>query len=113
LKDLNDFSIKEDRFFTLSVFMINVFLKKDSNSLIESISLDKINDNPKILEGSVGCVKFSDGKKDIIICLNSEEKAKNLVESYKDFQKCRGGKKIRKTKQSKVLEILKSSCKIF
>ena len=108
---MNDFSQKEERFFTMSVYMINEFKKKDSNSLVESISFDKMDEMPQILRGSVGCVQFRYKLKKIIVCLDSEEKSEQLILAYKDFLKCRSGDSLHNFTTATVNNILRSSCK--
>ena len=113
ITDLNDFSQKQDRFFTMSVYMLNEFKKKDSSSLVESISFDKITILPEILTGSVSCVKFSSETRKSIVCLETEEKANHLINAYKDYLKCRRGEGLSELSQSTITNILRDSCKSF
>lgn len=113
ITDLNDFTQKQDRFFTMSVYMLNEFKKKDSSSLVESISFDKIKEFPKILSGSVGCVIFSSGSKKTNVCLDSEDKANQLINAYKDYQKCRRGEGLSVLSQATITNILRDSCMFF
>lgn len=110
---MDDFSQKEDRFFTMSIYMLNEFKQKNSGSLSESIPLQKISNLPSIIQGSVGCVLFQGEGRSINICLGSEEKAKNLIEAYKDFLKCRRGDSLNIFKTATIINILKSSCIIY
>ena len=110
---MNDFNTKEDRFFTLSVLLLNEFKKKDINSLVKSISLDSITGEPAILPGSVGCVKFRSDYKIITMCFDTEEKAIQFLKSYKTILDCRNGKSLDKFNEDKVQSILKASCKIL
>lgn len=113
LTDLNDFSKKEERFFTMSVYMLNEFKKKDSSSLIESISFDKITQVPEILTGSVGCVRFLSGFRKSIVCLDTEDKANQLITAYKDYQKCRRGEGLSAFNSATITNILRDSCKFL
>lgn len=113
LTDLNDFSKKEDRFFTMSVYMLNEFKKKDSSSLVESVSFDKVSAFPQILTGSVGCVQFNAESRKSIVCLDSEEKANKLIAAYKDYLKCRRGEGLSALSQAAITNILRESCKFF
>jgi hypothetical protein len=110
LTDLEDFTKKEERFFTMSIYMVNEFKKKDSSSLTESIAFQSGAQLPSIIAGSVGCVKFSNGARRIIICLDSEEKANALIDAFKDFLKCRAGGSLQDYADSQISRILKQSC---
>jgi len=112
LSDLNDFSQKQDRFFTMSVYMLNEFKKKDSSSLVESISFGKIREIPQIITGSVGCVKFNSEFRKSIVCLDSEDKANQLINAYKDYQKCRRGEGLSALSTATITTILRDSCKL-
>lgn len=113
LTDLNDFNSKEDRFFTLSVLLLNEFKKKDVNSLVKSISFDNITGEPAILPGSVGCVKFRSDLKVITMCFDTEAKAIQFLQTYNTILDCRNGKSLDKFDEDKVKSILKASCKII
>lgn len=113
LTDLNDFSQKQDRFFTMSVYMLNEFKKKDSSSLVESISFDKVTSFPSILPGSVGCVRFLGETRKSIVCLESEDRASQLIQAYKDYQKCRRGEGLNSFNSATITSILRDSCISF
>jgi len=113
LTDMNDFSIKEDRFFTMSVYMINEFTKKDSNTLLKSFAFEKNEYMPDLIEGSVSCVRFISDFKTIIVCPDNEEKANALILAFKDFLKCRRGEGLTELSDGAIQRILKSSCNMI
>jgi len=113
LSDLGDFSKRVERFFTMSVYMLNEFTKKNSSSLTESISFDKVSTYPAIIDGSVGCVKFDGGSRKSIVCVDSEDKAKLLIEAFKDFLKCRRGEGLMEFNPVTITKVLRESCNIL
>lgn len=113
LTDVNDFTKKESRFFTMSIYMINEFKEKNSTSLLESIPLDSIQITPSLIHGSVGCILFSGNNKSIYVCLDSEEKAQNLLIAFSAFMGCRRGENLNNNKTASIMNILRSSCKKY
>lgn len=111
ISDMNDFSKKSPAFFTISVYMVNQFEKKDGNTLTQSISIDKILTVPNIIQGSVSCINFQDvGGKLIPMCLESKATAKNILKAFNQFMKCRMGDNLKNTPAHTIQNILKASC---
>ena len=106
LTDLNDFSKKAEKFFTLSTYLLNQFDKKDPKALTESIGIEKITDLPHIIYGSVSCVSFNSLERRIIMCLKTDEDARNIIKAFEQFSKCRAGGSL----NGDLIEILQASC---
>ena len=92
--DLNDYSSKSERKFTLSAYFITEQNKTQSSQLIKSISLANILYHPMYLKGAPKCILFKSESDSIIMCAKSEEDAKSIMFNYDVFIKCRSGVKI-------------------
>lgn len=110
ITDMDDYSKKAPKFFTMSTYLINQFEKKDSNTLTKSIGVERIATVPSIIEGTVSCVGFYGLNERIVMCLNNEEEAKHAVEAFKTFSKCRNGASIGGNTND-LIKILETSCK--
>jgi hypothetical protein len=109
LTDMNDYSKKEAKFYTLSTYLINQFDKKDSNTLTNSIGVEKINVLPQIIEGSVSCIGFHTPSQRILMCLDTAEDATNIIKAFQEFSKCRAGGSIGGSRNN-LIKILETSC---
>ena len=109
LTDLNDFAKKATKFFTLSTYLVNQFEKKDSSTLTTSIGVEKITTLPQIIQGSVSCIGFYSNYQKIIMCLDTEENAKNLIKAFQEFSRCRAGGSIGGASNN-LIKILETSC---
>ena len=112
ITDYKDYSKKEKAFFTMSIYMVNMFGSKDSNTMKESISLDNFINTPSVLQGSVSCVDFFGmHDKRFSICLPDKETAKNVIDTFNLFLKCRLGDNLKNQPDAKTMKnILKASC---
>ncbi len=88
-----DYSKREKGLFTLSIYMANVFHAKDVNKLVDSITLDRMNQAPQHLPGAPGCLDFTADGKNILVCVGSKDVADQLVKATFDFHNCRKGRK--------------------
>jgi hypothetical protein len=110
LTDMNDYSKKAPKFFTLSTYLVNQFEKKDSATLTDSIGVEKISVLPQIIEGSVSCIGFyTNSNQRIIMCLDNEAAAKDIMKAFNQFSKCRAGGSIGGTGGG-IIKILETSC---
>jgi len=110
LTDMNDYSLTAPKFFTISTYLINQFEKKDSATLTDSIGVEKITTLPQIIQGSVSCIGFyTNSAQHIIMCLDTEAAANDIVKAFQQFSKCRAGGSIGGNGAG-VLKILESSC---
>lgn len=78
---------------TLSIYMANLFLAKDSNKLVESIPMDQVTTIPSKLPGAPTCTEFQTRYKSFAFCYETEEILNQVIQAYKDFFKCRLGKR--------------------
>lgn len=111
LLDYQDFTKKGDAFFTLSVYMVNMFESNNGDTLKNSITLDRIIKLPGIIPGSVSCVDFHDTTdKQFAICLPTKEEAKELIKAVNQFMKCRMGDSLKAAPARTVKSVMKASC---
>lgn len=89
--NLKDYCSKEDAFMTLSIYMANLFLTKDSNKLVESIPMDQVTMLPAKMPGAPTCTTYSTRFKSFAFCYESEEILEQVIEAYKEFFRCRRG----------------------
>jgi len=89
--NLKDYCSKEDAFMTLSIYMANLFLTKDSNKLIESIPMDQITMVPAKMPGAPTCTMYQTRFKSFAFCYESEEILDQVIEAYMEFFRCRRG----------------------
>jgi len=99
--NLKDYCSKEDAFMTLSIYMANLFLSKDSNKLIESIPMDQITVMPSRMPGAPTCAQYQTRFKSFAFCYETEEILDQVIEAYHEFFSCR--KKVGAKPVSKVL----------
>lgn len=113
LSNIDDFSTRIDSFFTMSAYYVNRFNKSDPNTLVDSIPMAKITEEPSTIPGSNRCLSFTDGLDLIPLCLNSDEESTNIVESFKKLTACRRGDNLKSLPAYKIKEIFNASCKIY
>jgi hypothetical protein len=111
MTDFNDYCKTSEAFFTMSVYMVNLFESKDSNKLLESITLDKLTNVPTQIVGAPNCLDFkgTNGKR-MGICFSNEVEVKNIIYGFKDFMKCRLGDNLKDLSMDDMDRVLKLSC---
>lgn len=82
---------KEDAFMTMSIYMMNFFLKKDPNKLVESFQMYEITQIPSQLPGAPGCTMWMTKTKSFPFCYDSQETLDEVIEAYYAFLQCRRG----------------------
>ncbi len=107
--DFNDYCKKQDGFFTMSVYMVNLFEAKDSNKLLESITLDKITTVPRTLAGAPGCIDFLSGNKRIAVCLKGDELVQQVIQAYQSFLRCRMGDNLKVMSMQEMMKVVMMS----
>jgi hypothetical protein len=111
ISDMNDFTQKAPAFFTMSVYMVNQFDKKDGNTLKQSLSIDKIIVSPEIIQGSVSCINFQDSNfRKIPMCLADKATAQMILDTFNQIMKCRIGDNLKNSPAQTVQNVLKASC---
>jgi hypothetical protein len=110
ISDFSDYCKKADGFLTMSIYMVNLFEVKDSNKLVESITLDKMTNLPVPLAGAPGCIDFVGSDKRIAVCLEEEESVTELIQAYQDFLRCRMGDNLKQLGWNDIRNIILSSC---
>jgi len=113
LPDYDDYSKKDNAFYTFNLFMINILKDSNVGSLVDSIFLDHIKHVPHILRGSAYCVIFmqDDSKKNITMCFEKMENAEQIIESFNKFTRCRRGDNLVELPLSKIKSLLKRRSK--
>jgi predicted lipid-binding transport protein (Tim44 family) len=110
LTDMNDFAQKEDAFFTLSMYMVNKFQKKDPSTLNNSVMMDSLVNTPAIIPGSVSCLQFAGTTRVINMCMKDKTAAEAVITAYSDLMKCRMGDNLKSATASTIQRLLRSSC---
>jgi hypothetical protein len=87
--DLADYCIKEDAFMTMSIYMVNFFLMKDANKLLESYPMNDITAIPSALPGAPGCTMWQTKTKSFPFCYESVEILDQVIQAYYKFLNCR------------------------
>lgn len=78
---------------TLSIYMANLFLTRDSGKLVESIPMDQVTTIPSKLPGAPTCTQFQTRYKSFAFCYETEEILAQVIQAYKDFFRCRLGER--------------------
>ncbi len=78
---------------TLSIYMANLFLTKDSNKLMESLPMDQITTIPGKMPGAPTCTTFQTRFKSFAFCYETVEILEQVIEAYYEFWRCRRGKR--------------------
>lgn len=110
ISNFNDYCKKDEGFLTMSVYMVNLFETKDSNKLVESITLDKMTNIPVPLAGAPGCIDFRGGDKRIAACFEENDAVNQLIQAYQDFMRCRNGDNLKDLSWNEMRNILMSAC---
>ena len=110
ITDFNDYCKKNDGFLTMSVYMFNLFEVKDSNKLLESITLDRMTNMPTHLSGAPACVDFRGGDRRIAFCLDNNDIVEQLIEAYTDFMRCRMGENLKQLSWKETRDIILKGC---
>jgi len=92
-KKLNpkDYCEKEDAFMTMSIYMMNFFLKKDPNKLVESFNMYEITQIPSEMPGAPGCTMWMTKTRSFPFCYNTPEILEQVIDAYYAFMNCRKG----------------------
>ena len=108
--NFDDYCQKQDGFFTMSIYMVNLFEAKDSNKLVESITMDKLTNIPSKLAGAPGCIDFRGSTKRIAVCVGSQDTVDQLIQAYMDFMRCRMGDNLKQLSWEEMMRIIMSKC---
>ena len=112
IRDYNDYSLREPAFYTLSIYMINVFNGKDNTKLIDSINIENIANVPDIIPGSKNCLAFTDVKnqKKISMCLEDQDRVDDVKEVLQKIMRCRMGDNLKELPINTIKKIFQASC---
>lgn len=89
--DPADYCKKDDAFMTMSIYMMNFFLTKDPNKLVESFPMYEITQIPSALPGAPGCTMWMTKTRSFPFCYASAEILDQVIEAYYAFLNCRKG----------------------
>lgn len=102
----DDYCQKQDAFFTMSIYMVNVFDGQDPSKLLQSITMDKITHMPTHLAGSPGCIDFQGESKRMAMCFKNAEMVDELIEAHQAFMRCRKGDNLKGFDIQNILHVL-------
>lgn len=91
LINTNDYSKKTDAFFTLGPLRLNIFEKYDIDSLINSLNMQRLNRELKILKGSLNCLFFHERKyffHNATICIENREILEQIKKAFLYYKDC-------------------------
>jgi hypothetical protein len=114
--DPTDYTKRVKAWFTLSVYMINMFNfdkngKKDSQQLRNHLLIHQITSVPQPVLGAPGCLEFFDSKNlnRIVSCFDKNT-SENIKSVYDDLMKCRLGNDLKKFDINHLTEMIRVSC---
>jgi hypothetical protein len=88
-----------------------MFEKKDPDTLLQSMTLEKMVQMPTIIPGSISCIGFKDSLVvNFALCLPNKENANQFLKAFGQLMKCRMGDNLKDNPGSTVKNILKNSC---
>ena len=93
IPDLNDYSIRENNYFTITAYHINRFSKKDINLLEQSILFGNSRNIPTEPIGAKNCLLIDGGEfeKSLLLCGKDDEEFLSLKQLLQSFDNCRAG----------------------
>jgi len=112
IKDYNDYSVREPAFFTMSIYMINMFSGKDNTRLVESVNVENVVNQPDIVKGSKNCIDFVDttNSKRISMCLDDVDRVEDIKEAFQKIMRCRMGDNLKELPINTIKKIFQASC---
>jgi len=87
----NDYATKKDAFFTMSALRINIFDKKNADSLVNSKSMAGLSNHVDVLKGSKNCLFFHDSNNrhhNISMCIDNKNTTNQILDTFDFFTKC-------------------------
>lgn len=102
--NLKDYCEKTEAFMTMSIYMINFFIKKDVKSLIDSFSMADITSIPSEIPGTTGCTMWTTKTKTFPFCYESKEVLDQITAAYYKFLNCKN------PRENNIAYMLKQNC---
>jgi len=116
INDEDDYRVRNDGFVTMTAHYIDLFAAKDGQKLVEHIKISDFKRQPSFVPGARGCVRISGNayQKNLNICPESTDNAKNILETLQRFQRCRIGDNLKPISTKILNEIIRLSpaCKV-
>lgn len=114
ISNIDDYTSRTPAFFTMSAYLINMFDKNDTNTLIHSINIGHIKVVPDVLPGSSTCIDYADDASGnhIQMCLPDLLIVQQIKDAYDQFMKCRMGGSMQEFNPLVINNVLQASCKI-
>ena len=111
IPSLKNYAIKTMQLFTMSAYMINAFNSKDGKSLSQHLLLEDIPTIPSVIYGTLRCLTFNNKKGDpIIMCLDNEDQAKQIIDVFLELLKCRIGDNLKDVDPVDLQRVFKQAC---
>jgi hypothetical protein len=113
INDEDDFRVRRKGFVAITAHYTNLFADEDGQRLIQQTVSSTMRSQPHDLKGARGCIRIPGGlrQKNLNICATSVGNARNLLNVYSDFSRCRIGDNLAPVKAA-VLKKLMKSCGI-
>lgn len=86
-----NYCIKQNAFMTMSIYMMNFFLEKNPDKLIESFPMYEITQIPTKMSGAPGCTTWKTKHRSFNFCYRNEAILDQVIKAYYAFLNCRRG----------------------
>ncbi len=110
IKNFTNYCQKSPSYFTMSIYMVNVFSAEQPDKLINSITLDRLSKVPSLLAGVPNCIDFQGSNSRIAVCFDSDATVQKLLEAYNSFLRCRMGDNLQAMSTNQMWKII-NDCK--
>lgn len=109
INDEDDYRVRRKGFAVVTAHYTNLFADEDGQKLIQQVISSTAKGEPHNLKGARGCVRVpgDNFQKNLNICTPSMNTAKNLLEVYEQFARCRYGDNLAPIPAEMLQELLK------
>jgi hypothetical protein len=106
IPDMDEYRQRVDGWFTLTAHYTNLFKDNNADHLLKSILMSQSGIAPQHVRGTKSCILVHDGgnsrDNDITLCMPDKNAENNILEVFKTFLECRGGKDLTKAGENKL-----------
>ncbi len=89
ISDISDYSKRIEVKFQMTVYIINIINPNNTDDIAQSFEMFKIEDSPKLLEGSTDCLYINNENAKMTICFKDDELRRDFINVFEDFRHCR------------------------
>jgi hypothetical protein len=88
IKNMKNYCEKEPALFTMSIYVLNIFKTSNADSLISSVYLKRMRNEPRVLPGASLCIQISEESSSFAFCLKTEKDVEDVLATYAKFRNC-------------------------